>query len=127
MESAMKRRIVCGAGWVVATVCAVGAAVTFLGYMAQGIVVGSLTGLPGREHDVAMAQARAGQWLGLSWLWQAGVVLGLVAAFKIGEDSAAIKRYATRFLAAAALSFPFSFLLGTVLMEIARLLFHRSM
>jgi hypothetical protein len=61
MERLIKRRI-----WIsvaIATPLWIASAFSYFLYMAQGIVVGALLGLPGRESDVAFAQNRASQCL----------------------------------------------------------------
>ncbi len=35
----------------------------YFGYMGQGIAIGDMIGLPGREADIALAQHRANYWL----------------------------------------------------------------
>lgn len=42
-----------------AVICGFGAAFAFIAYVANGMVAGDLIGLPGREHDIAVAQHRS--------------------------------------------------------------------
>lgn len=56
-----------------------GAAVAFIVYLANGIVVGDLLGLPGRTHEIAIAQHRAGIGLVCGLLLQLGVAGALLS------------------------------------------------
>jgi hypothetical protein len=114
-----------GGGWLLATICAIAATLCYAGYMAQGMVVGDLIGLPGREPDIAAAQVLAHKWLVYSALWQCGVALNIFAAFRIGTDLSPFPRYALRASAAGALSLLFTVAIGIVLMGALRLVYPR--
>jgi hypothetical protein len=110
-----------GGGWLLGAICAVAATLCYVGYMAHGMVVGDLIGLPGRESDIAAAQAFARRWLAYSALWQGGVALSIFTALEIGTDLSPIRRYALRASAAGFLSLPFTIAIGIVLIGILRL------
>ena len=48
---------------VIAVLLSIASAFSYFGYVGQGIIVGALLGLPGRESDVAIAQHWATYWL----------------------------------------------------------------
>ena len=101
---------------------ATAAALAFLFYMANGIAVGALIGLPGRASEVAAAQHHAAIWLGISAVFQVGVVVGLFSMLRFGADADRIVRYVSRSIAAVFLSLPTTLLIGVVLFEIISLL-----
>ena len=46
-----------------ALMLSIACAFCYFGYIGQGIAIGDMVGLPGREADVALAQHRATYWL----------------------------------------------------------------
>lgn len=68
-----------------AVVAGLGAAFGYMMYVANGVVVGDLWGLPGREHDISVAQQQARIGLLSCVLLQFGVV-GAIFGFMDRES-----------------------------------------
>ena len=69
-----------------AIVAASGAAFAFIVYAANGIVAGSIIGLTGREHDIAIAQHRSVMGLLSGVLLQFGVAGALLSSMRREDD-----------------------------------------
>jgi len=89
-------------------------AFTFLNYMGQGIVVGDLLGLRGREADVAIAQRWAIFWLSASCACFLGSSVTAALASPIYPDAARVAKFLARLVVSATLS-----LVLTVLIALA--------
>jgi hypothetical protein len=98
------------------------AALAYLAYMGNGIAAGAIIGLPGREGDVAVAQHHAVVWLGISALFQFGVVIALFLLLRFGQEADRLVRFASRGAVAALLSFPTTFIVGMIMFETLNLL-----
>jgi hypothetical protein len=91
--------------------------------MSNGMVVGDLMGLPGREHDVADAKHLARMWISLAALFQFGVVLAIFSLVKLESEVESFMRYTLRGLAAGLLSLPTTLLIGAVISAILKVFF----
>ncbi len=89
-------------------------AFTFLNYIGQGIVVGALLGLRGREADVAIAQRWAIFWLSASCACFVGSSVAAALASPIDPDAPRVAKFAARLVVSATLS-----LVLTVLIALA--------
>lgn len=100
-------------------------AFSYFRYMGQGIVVGDLLGLRGREADAAIAQRWAASWLVASvCCWAASGFVGAIAA-PIYENAPGLPRFIARFVVASTVSFLLTVLIGLVSFSIITA-FHRS-
>jgi hypothetical protein len=113
------------ATWIVA--CLAGALSTvaapaYLFYMANGIVVGALIGLPGRETDVVIAQHHATVWLVVCAVFQFGVVIAPFSLLRFGAEADRLVRLASRGLFATFLSCVTTFVVVVVMFETLNLL-----
>jgi len=106
--------------WVMALTCASCAALSYMFRMANGIIVGALIGLPGREQQIALAQHRASLWLAASVMFEVGAALALFPLLKIGSDSDPLPRYVARGVTAALSSLAMTVLLGTLIFHVLR-------
>lgn len=91
-------------------------AFTFLNYIGQGIVVGDLLGLRGREADVAIAQRWAIFWLCASCLCFVGSSVTAALASPIYPDAPRVAKFIARLVVSATLS-----LILTLLIALASL------
>ena len=93
-------------------------AFTFLSYMGQGIVVGALLGLRGREADVAVAQRWAIFWLTGSCACVAlsSVMAALVAP--LDPEGRRLAQFTARLIVSATLSILLAALIGWVAFSI---------
>lgn len=98
------------------------AAIAYLFYMANGIVAGAITGLPGRETDVAVAKHDAIVWLVVCAVFQFGVVIALFSLLRFGAEADRLVRLASRGLVATFLSCVTTFFVGVVIFEMLNLL-----
>jgi hypothetical protein len=89
-------------------------AFTYLLYMGQGIVVGDLFGLRGREADVAIARQWATVWLVTSACCLGISSLAGALASRICEDAARVSRLIARLVVASVVSFVLAVLIGIV-------------
>ena len=101
--------------WLLAVGFAASAALSYCGYVGNGIAAGSLIGLPGREGDVAKAQQYAGLWLGAAVMFQAGVVLDLYFLLGFSADAIRPSHFMVRALVAVLISFPFTLLVTAIM------------
>ena len=69
------------------------AALAHLAYVGNGIAAGAIIGLPGREGDVTAAQHHAVVWLGISALFQFGVVIALFWLLRFGAEADRLVRF----------------------------------
>jgi hypothetical protein len=103
-----------------ALTCATCSALSYMFYMANGIVTGDLIGLPGREQQIALAQHRASLWLGASVMFEVGAALAVFSLLKIGSDSDPLPRYIGRGMIAVLTSLAITLLLGTLIVQVLR-------
>lgn|SRR5512146_681647 len=119
------RRVDWHSGWwrvASAAICAFAAAFAWIAYLSNGIVVGALIGLPGREADIAEAHHRAIFSMALALLAQLGTVLSLSILLTIGAEFPRFPRILARGCIASLLSIPVTVAAGLVLILIARFL-----
>lgn len=83
----------------------VASAFSYLFYMGQGMVVGDLLGLRGREADVAIAQRSAVYWLWASVGCLAGSGIAGALATPIYKDAPCFPRFIARLVVASVVSF----------------------
>ncbi|HVN09189.1 MAG TPA: phosphoethanolamine transferase domain-containing protein [Patescibacteria group bacterium] len=83
-------------------------------YMGQGIIVGALFGLPGREADVATAQRSATIWLVASACCLGIPTLAGALAIPIDEDESWFSQLIPRLALALVVSFVLAVLIGLV-------------
>ena len=86
--------------------------------IANGIVVGDLIGLRGRERQIALAQHRASLWLGTSVAFEMGAALAVFSLLGIGSDSDPWPRYLARGIVATLLALAVTFLLETLIFRV---------
>jgi hypothetical protein len=98
------------------------AALAYLAYLGNGIAAGAIIGLPGREGDVTAAQHHAVVWLGISALFQFGVVIALFWLLRFGAEADRLVRFVSRGAVATVLSFLTTFIVGVILFETLNLL-----
>jgi hypothetical protein len=113
------------ATWIVACLAvafSTAAALAYLFYVANGIVVGAIIGLPGRETDVAVAQHHATVWLVVCAVFQFGVVIALFSLLRFGAEADRLVRLASRGIVATLLSFVTTFVVGLAIFETLNLL-----
>ena len=102
---------VLGAG---AVLLSAASAFTFLNYMGQGIVVGDLLGIRGREADVATARGWAIFWLLASCACFSGSSVMAAFALPIYPDATRAGRFFARLVVAATLSIALAVLIALV-------------
>ena len=113
------------ATWVVACLASAFstvAALAYLFYMANGVVVGAIMGLRGREMDVAVAQHYGIVWLVVCAAFQFGVVIALFSLLQFGAEAGRLVRLASRGLVATLLSCVATVVVGIVIFETLNLL-----
>jgi hypothetical protein len=108
-----------------AVLFSIASAFSYLGYIAQGIVVGDLLGLSGREADVAVAQQRATYWLITSMFCLTGSTLTAAFALPLYADTSRLPRFIARFVLASILSLVLTLFIGVVVLSIVTAL-HKS-
>jgi hypothetical protein len=106
--------------WSVALICPVCAALSYIFRMANGMVVGDLIGLPGREQQITLAQHRASLWLDASVIFETVAALAVFSLLTIGSDSDALPRFLARGMTAVLLSLAVTLLLGTLIVGVLR-------
>ncbi len=92
----------------------IASALSYFGYIAQGIVVGALLGLPGRELNVALAQHRATYWLVASLCCLTGSMVTATLALPFYPDATRPSRFIARFVLASMLSLALTLFIGVV-------------
>ena len=122
MEYATRERIAPWIRWSSAIVLAILAASAYFAYMSNGLAVGALIGLPGREGQVATAQRYAMYWFAASGILQIGVVILIFSLLRFGSDAAPTVRYLARGLVAVLIAFPVTIVVGMALFGALRLL-----
>jgi len=118
MDRLIKRRIWIAAA--IATPLSLASVFSFLVYMAQGIVVGALLGLPGRALDVATAQHRARLSLMASVCFLTVSIVATTFTLPFYEEASRISRTVARFVMASILCFVLAALIGVVVFSIIR-------
>jgi hypothetical protein len=116
--------------WILGSIAAlfsIACAFSYFFYMGQGIVVGALLGLPGREKDVVIAQHRAGDWFLASLVCLIISALTTTAALPLYPDASLVSRLIARFVLASILSAIFSVLVGIVALYIIMALHRPTM
>jgi hypothetical protein len=88
--------------------------------MANGIVVGDLIGLPGREQQIALAQHRASMGFAASAIFEMGAALAVFSLLKIGSDSDPLPRFVARGMTAVLSSLAATLLLGSMIFLVFR-------
>jgi hypothetical protein len=114
--------------WILGSIAAlfsIACAFSYFFYMGQGILVGALLGLPGREGDVAVAQHRAAYWFLTSLFCLIGSALTATAALPLYANASRVSRLVARFIVASILSVVFSVLIGIVAFSVITAL-HRA-
>lgn len=96
----------------------VASAFSYLLYKGQGVVVGDLLGLRGREADVAIAQRRAGYWLLASACCLAGAGITGTLSTSLYENAPRFPRFIARLVLASVASFLLVVLIGVVTLSI---------
>src|SRR5260370_36170757 len=119
MDGLINRRIWISAS--IATPLSIASALSFLFYMAQGIVVGDLLGLPWRVSDVAVAQHWAANWLLGSFCLLAGAISTMTFALPFYADASRIPRTIARFAIASILCLGATVLIGYTAFSIIRI------
>jgi hypothetical protein len=89
-------------------------AFTFLNYIGQGIAVGDLYGLRGREADVAIAQRWAIFWLSTSCACLVGSSVTAALVSPIFQDASRAARFIARLVVSATLSLLLTVLIALV-------------
>ena len=110
--------------WLIALALAVAAASSYIFYIAQGIVVGDLVGLTGREGDVLLAQHHAAYWLAAFAVFQVGLIISIFSTLQFGADATPLARFIGRGAAAVFLSIPATFIAEMVVLYIFQLQIH---
>jgi len=108
-----------------AVLLSVASAASYFGYIGQGIVVGDLFGLRGREADVVAAQQWATYWLLASVSCLAGSIVTAAFAFPFYADASPRSRFIARFVLASIFSTALTALIVMVAFSIITAL-HRS-
>ena len=106
--------------WAVALICTTSAALSYIFCMANGMVVGDLIGLPGREQQIALAHHRASMWLGASAILEVGAALAVFSLLEIGSDSDPLARFVARGVIAVFSSLTATLLMGIVIFRVFR-------
>jgi hypothetical protein len=106
--------------WAVALICATFAALFYIFCMANGMVVGDLIGLPGRERQIALAHHRASMWLDASVIFEVGAALAVFSLLKIGSESDPLARFVARGVTAVFSSLAATLLMGIVIFLVLR-------
>jgi hypothetical protein len=89
-------------------------AFTFLNYIGQGIAVGDLYGLRGREADVAVAQRWAIFWLSVSCACFVGSSVTAALVSPIVQDASRVARFVARLVVSATISLLLTALIALV-------------
>ncbi len=119
MDRIIKRRI-----WIATAIAmplSIASAFSYVAYMAQGIVVGALLGVPGRESDVAFAQHLAGKWLLGSVCFLTAAIFTITVALPFYADANRIPRTVARLVIASALCFGATVGIGFAAFSIIRM------
>jgi hypothetical protein len=103
--------------WILGSIAAllsIASAFSYFLQMGQGIIVGALLGLPGREGDVAVAQHRAAYWFLTSLLCLIASVVTATTALPFFANASRPSRLIGRFILASIFSVVFTVLIGIV-------------
>ena len=117
MEAAAIRATTNRRAWVRVTAAAclsAASAFTYLAYLTQGIIVGALLDLPGREQEVAIAQHRATYWFMASLFCQTGSVVIIALLLPFASDESPSVRFIVRIVLAVVFSLLLTLLIGVV-------------
>ena len=114
--------------WVLGTIAvalSAASALSYFGYISQGLVVGDLLELPGREGDVVLAQHRATYWLIACFVCLTGSIVGTALALPFFADAERLPRFIARFVLASIFSLASTVCFGEAAFTIITAL-HRS-
>jgi hypothetical protein len=120
MEAAAIRATTNRRAWVRVTTAAclsAASAFAYLAYLAnltQGIIVGALLDLPGREQEVAIAQHRATYWFMASLFCQTGSMVIIALLLPFASDESPSVRFIVRIVLAVVFSLLLTLLIGVV-------------
>jgi hypothetical protein len=90
-------------------------ALAYLAYMAQGIVVGALIALPGREQDIVTAEQRGTYWFVVSLFCQSMMIVVIAPLIPFASDEKPVTRLIVRVVFGAVVSLPLTVLVGIVM------------
>ena len=127
MNTAINRRTTLHI-WVlgsIAVVLSVASAFSYFGHIAQGLFVGDLLGLPGREGDVSLARHRAMYWLIACLACLTGSIIATALALPLFADASRFARVMARFVVASICSVALTVFIGMAAFTIITAL-HRS-
>ena len=98
----------------IALLLSIACAFCYFGYIGQGIAIGDMLGLPGREAAIALAQRRAHYWLMACLLcFTTSIVAGtFVFPFPFYPDASRLSRLVARFILASILSLALTLFVG---------------
>jgi hypothetical protein len=100
-------------------------AITFLGYIGQGITVGSLIGQRGRENDVLVYQQRATYWFAASLACEIFTVACLVPLMRFASNDSPVVGFGER-LGRAIIAAPLlTWLVGDAMLSLGRFVYKR--
>ena len=108
--------------WVRATTGAclsAAAALAYLAYMAQGIVVAALIGLPGREQDIVTAGQRGTYWFVVSFLCQSTMIAVIAPLIPFASGEKPATRLIVRVVFASVVSLLLTVLVGIVMFTVS--------
>lgn len=107
-----------------AVLLSVGSAFSYLLHIGQGIVIGDLIGLPGREAEVALAQHRYAYWLMACLFCLTGSIVTMALALPFCANASRWARLIARFILASIFSLALTVLIGVVSLTIIAALHH---
>lgn len=113
--------------WVLGTIAvllSVASAFSYFLHIGQGIVVGDLLGLQGREADVALAQHRYTYWLIACLTCLTGSIVTTALALPYYADASRPARFIARLILASIFSLASTVLIGVVSFTIITALHH---
>jgi hypothetical protein len=117
MEAAAIQATTNRRAWVRVTAAAclsAGSAIAYLAYIGQGIVVGALLDLPGREQEIAIAQHRATYWFMASLFCQTGSMAVIALLLPFASDESPSVRFIVRIVLAVVFSLLLTLFMGVV-------------
>lgn len=99
-------------------------AFSYIGHIEQGLIVGDLLGLPGREGGVALAQHRATYWLLACVGCLIGSIITTTFALPFFADASRLARFIGRFALASLFSLALTVFIGVVAFTVVASLHH---